>query len=143
MFGPNDRRIWYFNPDIRAAMPRWHQPATKEDCADGTCDCRPRPQLTYMAQKEGQWRRGSTYGGELTENGTQAVSRETLEPPKAALEKYGYPIILSVYDELVAEPPKNFGSPEEFEDIMLSNLPVFARDWPIRADCWEGDRYKK
>ena len=28
-----------------------------EDCHAGTCDCRPVMKLTYMAQKEGRWRR--------------------------------------------------------------------------------------
>lgn len=74
---PNGKLIWYFDPQLRAAMPQWHQPATKDDCAAGTCDCEPRTQLTYMAQKEGQWRRVNTYGGKLClAEGTPVLTQE-------------------------------------------------------------------
>jgi DNA polymerase len=57
-------------------------------------------------------------------------------------EEAGYPIILSVYDEIVCEVPNNHGSKEEFIEIM-SEKPIWAKDWPVGVDAWEGDRYKK
>lgn len=65
MILPNGKRIWYREPELRTGLPAWHKPETKEDCAAGSCDCRPMTKLTYMAQKEGQWRRVNTYGGKL------------------------------------------------------------------------------
>tara|TARA_R110000822_G_C15164564_1_gene478652 strand:- start:404 stop:694 length:291 start_codon:yes stop_codon:yes gene_type:complete len=96
-----------------------------------------------MAQKEGQWKRVSTYGGKLTENACQAVSREILAPAMHRCEDAGYNIILTVYDEIVCEVPEDFGSKEEFVSLMTGPLPEWARGWPISVDAWEGHRYKK
>ncbi len=139
---PNGKRIWYWWPELRLTDPPWHDPEEWEDCAEGTCRCEPRNQLTYMAQKEGQWKRVSTYGGKLAENATQATSREILVPAMLGLRDAGYPIILSVYDEVVAEPKIGWGSVKEFAEIML-DVPRWAEEYPINVDVWEGDRYKK
>lgn len=138
----NGKRIWYFKPELRMAMPQWHQPAAKSDCAEGKCDCRPRVQLTYMSQKNGQWRRVSTYGGKLAENATQAHAREVLVPAIARAEAAGYGVILTVYDEIVCEVPANYGSVAEFKELMEIR-PDWAADWPIRAEVWQGERYRK
>jgi DNA polymerase bacteriophage-type len=143
MILPNGKRLWYRDPQVRMVKPRWCKPAENEDCALGECDHPPVPQLSYMSQKEGRWMRVTTYGGKLAENSCQAVSREILVPAMLALEDAGYSIILNVYDEVVSEVPKDFGSTEEFEHIMSSSKPEFAKDWPISADAWEGERYKK
>tara|TARA_R110000744_G_scaffold86687_4_gene169528 strand:+ start:2442 stop:4478 length:2037 start_codon:yes stop_codon:yes gene_type:complete len=143
MILPNGKRLWYFDPMIKWGMPRWHDPKEKEDCAAGTCSCREQPRLTYMAQKEGQWKRVSTYGGKLTENATQATSREVLMPAMLAAERRGYPIVLTVYDEIVAEVPEGQGSLKEFIEIMTQPYEKWYADWPISADGWEGKRYKK
>ncbi len=139
---PDGKRIWYWAPELRVKMPKWHDPATKEDCAAGTCRCEPQPQLTYMAQKFGQWKRVSTYGGKLVENATQATARQILTPSMLRVEKHGYPIVLSVYDEVVCDTPLGHGSMKEFEAI-LGEREGFFRDWPIGVDCWEGHRYRK
>jgi DNA polymerase len=145
---PNGKHIWYWKPELRMGMPPWHKPGSSdlayEDCRAGTCDCKPMPKLTYMAQKEGQWKRVYTYGGKLTENAVQATSRELLVPAALALEDAGYPIILKVYDELVAETRKGFGSVEEFATIMREATNMsWSRDWPINVDVWMGERYRK
>jgi DNA polymerase len=143
MILPNDKRIWYWKPQLRTAMPNWHKPMTYEDCANGTCDCRAKPVLTYMAQKSGQWKRQTTYGGKLAENATQATCRELMMPMAVACNDYGYHVILTVYDEVVSEVRKKFGSKKEFMDIMLDAKPRFADTWPISVDAWEGERYRK
>jgi DNA polymerase bacteriophage-type len=148
MILPNGKHIWYWKPELRMGMPAWHKPQSTdekyEDCRAGTCDCRPMPKLSYMAQKEGQWKRVYTYGGKLTENAVQATSRELLVPAALALEDAGYPIVLKVYDELVAEIPQNFGSKREFDDIMRQAAGGdWSRGWPVNCDSWAGERYKK
>ena len=144
MILPNDKRIWYREPALKVKPPAWHQPATKEDCRVGACRCGLRTQLTYKAQKEGQWKEVSTYGGKLAENACQATSREYLIPSMLNVRKHGYQIILSVYDEVVCEVPDGHGSKAEFEEL-LANVPgrEWAAGWPIRADAWVGPRYKK
>ena len=143
MILPNGKRLWYWKPEVRVSRPRYCKPEVNEKCAAGTCKHQPEPKLSYMAQKEGQWKRVSTYGGKLTENACQAVSRELLVPAMLRAEEAGYHVILSVYDEIVAEVPKTFGSIEEFCAIMEGPLPEWAAGWPIRVEAWEGDRYRK
>lgn len=76
------------------------------------------------------------------ENATQATARQILTPAMLRLNKYGYPIVLSVYDEIVCDTPKDHGSLQEFKEIIGERVGFF-REWPISVDVWEGDRYKK
>lgn len=145
MILPDGKRIWYREPELRVKMPTWHKPLTKAECRDGTCDCKPQPQLTYMALKFGQWRRVSTYGGKLTENAVQATSRQLLMPSVVNANRHGYHPILTVYDEIVAEVEKGFGSVDEFKEIILEPIDKldWARGWPVSVDAWSGERYRK
>ena len=149
----NGKRIWYRDPEIRSWMPNWHKPkqiTIKDEegeeipnpCYTGDCNCKPVPTLTYMSQKLGSWRRVSTYSGKLAENRVQATSREILKCAELAVDAAGYDLILDVYDELVAEVPKGFGSAEDFLKI-IEVRPDFAKSWPISADVWTGERYRK
>ena len=140
MILPDGKRLWYRDPQIRAVMPRYHDPAGK---CKGGCNCQPRPQVTYMAQKEGQWKRVHSYGGKWAENATQAASRQVMVAAVKRLRAAGYPLVLTVYDEAVAEVPIGQGSLEEFQAIMEESPGPWASEWPIRAEVWEGDRYRK
>jgi DNA polymerase len=89
------------------------------------------------------WIRMETWGGRLVENIVQATARDIQWHGILNLERAGYPIVLHVYDEDVAEVPEDFGSVEEFERLM-SAMPEWAADWPIRANGgWRGKRYRK
>jgi DNA polymerase len=89
------------------------------------------------------WVRIDTFGGRLFENVDQAVSRDIMAHATNLAERRGYPIVLRVHDELVAEVPEGYGSIEEFEQIMGA-LPDWAAGWPVRAaGGWRGTRYRK
>lgn len=89
------------------------------------------------------WIRMDTYGGRLTENIVQATARDIQWYGLVNLERAGYPIVLHVYDENIAEIPQGVGTIEEFERIM-GEMPAWARDWPIKANGgWRGRRYRK
>jgi len=143
MILPNGKRLWYWKPELRASMPQWHQPATKENCAAGTCNCQPRAQVTYMAMKTGQWKRVHTYGGKLCENACQATAREILMGALHRVVDASYHPVLTVYDEIVCEEENGFGSEEEMAALMTTGLEDWCKDWPIRVETWEGQRYKK
>ena len=89
------------------------------------------------------WIRKDTWGGRLCENIIQAICRDILAYAMVNLEKAGYPIVLHVHDEIVAEVLKGWGSIKEFERIM-SDLPTWAKGWPIFAKGgWRGPNYRK
>lgn len=143
MILPDGKRLWYWAPEIRMLWPQWHRPLEDEECATGECGHNKRPQVTYMSQKEGHWRRVSSYGGKWFENRVQAIARQILKPAELRTEAAGYPQVLGVYDEIVTETPVNFGSKEELEEIMAEPAGRWCEDWPIRAEVWSGMRYKK
>lgn len=89
------------------------------------------------------WIRMGIYGGKFAENVVQAVARDIQRFAMINLNRSGYPIVLHVYDEDVAEVPIGWGSIEEFEAIMMT-LPDWCKGWPIKAKGgWRGYRYRK
>ena len=91
-----------------------------------------------------KWIRMRTWGSRLFENVVQATANDILRHATIHLEERGYPVVLHVYDEIVSEVPEGEGaSVAELENIM-TDLPLWALDWPIKADGgWKGRRYRK
>jgi len=92
--------------------------------------------------KTKQWSRQHTYGGSLAENVTQAVARDLLATAMVKCEDQGYPIVLHVHDELVADMPQGKGSLEKLRSIMLDS-PDWASGLPLDATGCESERFKK
>jgi DNA polymerase len=91
---------------------------------------------------DGIWKVIETYGPKTFENLVQAACRDLLMNSIINIEKAGYPIVLSVHDEVVIEIPKDSVSFDKVKEIMLQ-LPDWASWWPVRADGFIGDYYMK
>lgn len=132
---PSGRCLRYFKPFIKAKTTKWG--AVKES-------------LHFWGEdsKTKQWSIQHTYGGKLTENVTQAIARDIMGNGMLNCEAAGYPIVLTVHDELIAEIlAKLLGtglglSLEHFIKCMC-DLPLWAAGMPMRAEGWVGERYKK
>lgn len=100
--------------------------------------------MTHMGRNQltKQWERRFVSPGLLTENVIQAMCRDLLYYGKMQLEKAGYKIIGSIYDEVIACVPEDFGSVEEFSKLM-SSVPDWAQGLPLRAEGFESKRYRK
>lgn len=126
---PSGRKIAYHHPHLSRKKTPWGEM---------------RPVLCFYGvdSMTKQYCRQHTYGGKLVENITQAVARDFMAEAMLRIEDAGYPIIMSVHDELVAEPDEDFGSLEDFERLMTI-LPAWGKFCPIAAEGWEGKRFKK
>jgi DNA polymerase len=103
-----------------------------------------KPSVRYMGVDSytKKWQRQATYGGKLAENVTQAVARDVMAEAMMRVEAAGYPIVLTVHDEILVEPLKGQGSLDEFSAIMAES-PTWAVGLPIAVGAWEGARYRK
>ena len=87
----------------------------------------------------------SLYGGLLTENVIQAMSRDLLLAGMFAAEERGLKIIMTIHDEIVCEVPEN--SPLGLKDLLecMTTTPAWAEGmgFTLAAEGWEGQYYKK
>lgn len=119
---PSGRKLWYFSP-------RW-------DAEENA--------LRYMGidTYTRQYTETGTYGGKLCENAVQAISRDLLVSAMFSCEAAGYPIVMTVHDEIVAEVPCDFGSVEHMRAVMRQ-LPKWAAGLPVDAAGARLTRYAK
>lgn len=89
-----------------------------------------------------KWGDRDVYGGLLAENVTQAAARDVLAEALPRLEEAGYPVILTVHDEALAERKAGTGDLQEFEKLMAA-LPAWASGLPVSVEGWTGERYRK
>ncbi len=117
---PSGRVLAYANPSIekndrgKDAVHFWGVPNPAKPILAGTR----------------RWAKIGTYGGMLAENITQAMCRDLLAEAMLRLDARGYPICLTVHDEIVIEAPHDFGSPAEVKQIV-SEVPAWAKGMPI------------
>lgn len=92
-----------------------------------------------------KWMRLSIIPGRFVENIVQAMSRDILFHGEEALEKAGYKIIGSVYDEVILELPEDCNREETLKDIyrLMCDMPDWAKGLPLKAEGFIEKRYRK
>lgn len=99
--------------------------------------------ITFWGQKNGRWMKLDLYGGMQCAHVVSGTARDVLVEAMFAVEAAGYPLILTVHDELLAEVPQDFGSAKEFEQIIVNSRPAWAAGLPLVSAAWEDTRYIK
>lgn len=98
---------------------------------------------SYTTGAKKSWIEYDTYGGALVENICQAVARDLQAAALVRLDRAGYPAVIHVHDEIVAEVRQGTGDQDEFRKIM-GELPAWATGWPLRVGAaWRGYRFRK
>ena len=129
---PSGRRLLYAQPAIKTTV----------EYDEDTDTVEKRSTITYMAATAKQWRRERTYGGKIVENITQAIANDVLRAAMLRADAAGYPLILHVHDEMVAEVLKGLYDLQDFLDLMQEPVP-WAPDLPLKAAGYVSDRYRK
>lgn len=89
-----------------------------------------------------RWTRVHAYGGLLTENVAQAMARDLMAAAMLRLDAAGYPVVLTVHDEVVCDVPRDHGRLQDFVALM-ERLPRWAEGLPVAVKGYEGERYRK
>lgn len=129
---PSGRKLFYYGPKFkdkkigRSTMP------TRVLCYQG------------VVQETKQWGEIDTYGGKLTENIVQAISRDLLGNSMLNLEANNYHPVCHIHDEVLCEVPEENAQAyyEEMASIM-GTPPEWASDLPLRADGYTTPFYLK
>jgi DNA polymerase bacteriophage-type len=139
---PSGRNICFPYPKIKEKLMPW----TETKIVDGqeTEVEVYKPSLCYMGIDSftKQWGEQFSYGGALFDYVVQGTARDIMAEAMFRVEEAGYPIVLTVHDEIVSEPLKGHGSLDEFKALMAT-VPSWAAGCPISASGWSGFRYRK
>ena len=127
---PSGRMLSYYDPQIKDKKAPWGEVKSTTSY------------MSVNTMAGYRWERTHTYGGKLVENITQAVARCLLSDAMTRTENKGYPTVIHVHDEIVAEVPEGWGDLAEFETLM-AKVPPWAEGCPIKAEGWRGKRYRK
>ena len=154
---PSGRHLRYFRPSLRSIETPYGE---KEEIH------------YWCAGLGGKLEENKTYGGSLVENIVQGTARDIMANGMLRAEEAGFPVVLTVHDELVTEvdPTAWLGrcnrqarqpSWDETPVIAKANgaymdkevvdglikamcsLPPWAAGCPIAAEGWMGKRYRK
>jgi len=120
---PSGRRLGFYEPRIETND--WNK-----------------PQAVFSEFFNGKRFPKTLWGGIITQNISQATARDMLVNGMLNAESNGYEIRMHVHDECIAMLPNNIGSLGDFVD-QLTTTPLWAPDFPLAAEGFESERYRK
>jgi DNA polymerase len=93
----------------------------------------------------GRWDFVKTYGGKLTENITQATARDIMADGMLRLEEYGFPLLMTVHDEIVCAPPEYDCNGDQLAlyERVMKVPPQWMPGIPLDVDVQFTGRYQK
>lgn len=133
---PSKRRLLYAQPKLRTTV----------EYDDDSEELVRRISITYKHATAKHWKRTYSYGGKLVENITQAIANDVLRAALLRADEDGWPVILHVHDEIVAEvpvavQPLGYDLPDL---IALMERPLWwAEGLPLKAAGYKALRYRK
>ena len=129
---PSGRKLFYYGPKFKDKKIGCSTMPTRVLCYQG------------VVQETKQWGEIDTYGGKLTENIVQAISRDLLGNSMLNLEANDYHPVCHIHDEVLSEVPEENAQAyyEEMASIM-GTPPEWASDLSLRADGYTTPFYLK
>ena len=129
---PSGRKLFYYGPKFKDKKIGRSMMPIRVLCYQG------------VVQETKQWGEIDTYGGKLTENIVQAISRDLLGNSMLNLEANDYHPVCHIHDEVLCEVPEENAQAyyEEMASIM-GTPPEWASDLPLRADGYTTPFYLK
>ena len=103
---------------------------------------RMRDNFEFYTPLGARWIKTDTFGGSITENIIQALTRDILRDGLLAANDAGFKVVGHVHDEGLAEGDDNEKDLAEFENL-LSNSSPWAKGFPIETEGFNSRRYKK
>jgi DNA polymerase bacteriophage-type len=157
---PSGRTISYCNPRVVTAdasylqMPDASRVKLEALSADEIADMQDQGgEIVKVSRRrvdydgfEGEKKRWATmnlYGGMQFAHVVSGTARDIMVWDMLEADRLGYPLVLTVHDELLAECPNGIGSAAELERIMSTPPPWVEGDLPLAAKAWEDVRYAK
>jgi DNA polymerase len=125
---PSGRALWYPGAVVTKQVTKWGEAKLQASYR----------QLVGPANNP--WLLRPTYGGRLTENIVQAISRDILAGCLVRLEAHRVRTIMHVHDEIVAS--VSGLSLDAFLNVMMER-PTWAPDLPLKAEGFASPYYRK
>jgi DNA polymerase len=121
---------------------------TKEEVEneDGTVWERRRQVVHYEGSDAGRWHEhNALYGGQQCAHVVSGIARDIMADCMLAADRQGFPLILTVHDELLAEVPIGSDLNADLLCEIMSQVPacIDDGDLPMAAKTWQGPVYVK
>jgi len=133
---PSGRRLAYPTPAVEHLEVPWSDKTLPSEKRER------RNMLTVLAFEKGKSMRYPFYPGLTFQHAVQAIARDLLANGMNRVEAAGYPVVMSIHDEVISEIPDGDVDVDRFTDL-LSELPAWGAGIPLLAEGWSGQRYRK
>ena len=130
---PSGRYLTYPRAFVREELNQWNRPQVRIYY------------YTWDQKAKGaiKWVPKDTWGGTLFQHAVQASAADVMAIGMENAEQYGYETVFTVHDESAAQTDDTPENNKEKYEELLCDLPAEFDGLPIKAEGFEGKRYKK